>query len=137
MNDTVMQDRRKEQIASYLTHYFEAVWRHSGMHWEADNAAEIDSLADLIVWQPVDLDAPMAGNGKCVCTQSPERVRKTAAAWGEPFSTVNLNLVLDHRCPKHGEAAQPKLWGRHKTLELVVTPAVWESLGVTYEGDDE
>lgn len=65
----------------------------------------------------------------CICKQPPYMVRATAERWGEPFLTVKLNIVLDHRCPLHGEKAQPDVWGRHKDLELVVTPMQWDSLG--------
>jgi hypothetical protein len=38
------------------------------------------------------------------------------------------NYLLDHRCPQHGEKAQPAVWGRHKDLELIVTIAQYEVL---------
>jgi hypothetical protein len=38
--------------------------------------------------------------------------------------------ALDHRCPLHGEKAQPAVWGRHKELELFVAVRTWEILKV-------
>jgi hypothetical protein len=73
------------------------------------------------------------GSGECICDQSPETLRKTCEErWFEPFEKTRANMILDHRCPKHGEKAQPALWGRHKEKTLSVTPAQWLSLGVTY-----
>lgn len=73
------------------------------------------------------------GTGVCICQQSPDMLRRMAANWNEPIEKVNANMLLDHRCAKHGEKAQPTLWGRHKELQLSVTWAQWESLGVTYD----
>lgn len=74
-----------------------------------------------------------AGTGACICPQSPEQVRRMAALWHETFETVKLNILLDHRCPHHGEKAQPALWGRHKEKVLEVKAAEWLSLGITHE----
>lgn len=38
------------------------------------------------------------------------------------------NYVIDHRCPLHGEHAQPQVWGRHKELELVIKVPVYNIL---------
>jgi hypothetical protein len=74
------------------------------------------------------------GSGECICDQSPETLRRTCEErWFEPFEKTRANMILDHRCPKHGEKAQPALWGRHKEKTLSVTPAQWLSLGVTYK----
>lgn len=67
------------------------------------------------------------GSGACICRSRPDRNRKHP----DGFLFDTLNSALDHRCPKHGEKAQPALWGRHKDLELIVTPAQWDALGVT------
>lgn len=71
------------------------------------------------------------GTGICICGQSPEAIQRTADGWGCTFEATNRNLILDHRCPHHGEKAQPGLWGRHKEMVLMVRPAEWLSLGVT------
>ncbi len=73
------------------------------------------------------------GTGACICPHSPERVRETADRWNEPFETVKLNMLLDHRCPRHGEKVQSAIWGRHKEKELIVTAPQWLSLGVTHK----
>lgn len=66
-----------------------------------------------------------AGSGVCICGMPPDRDRTRNGVLVD-----DLNSRLDHRCPHHGEKAQPLLWGRHKTHELLVTPAQWDSLGV-------
>jgi hypothetical protein len=73
----------------------------------------------------------VSGTGVCVCKSSPEERQKHAERMGFTLAAMGMNMVLDHRCPHHGEKAQPALWGRHKEKELVVTPAQWLSLGVT------
>lgn len=65
---------------------------------------------------------------KCICSMPPDRERTRNGCVVD-----ELNSIVDHRCPVHGEKAQPALWGRHKDLTLVVTPAEWDSLGVTAE----
>jgi hypothetical protein len=67
------------------------------------------------------------GTGECICKMRPDRDRHRQGY------TDDLNSVVDHRCPWHGEKAQPKLWGRHSIKELMVTPEQWRSLGVNYE----
>lgn len=67
------------------------------------------------------------GDGTCVCPYPP--------GWWEkgPEGTLGghgYNMELDHRCPCHGEKAQPAVWGRHKDLTLAVSQTVWNSLGV-------
>lgn len=69
------------------------------------------------------------GSGECICKLRPDRNRM-----GVGGTMDTLNSSLDHRCPLHGEKAQPALWGRHTELELIVTPEQWDALGVTYEG---
>lgn len=71
------------------------------------------------------------GTGICICPSSPERVREIAVLWN--FETVNFKILLDHRCPHHGEKAQPALWGRHNEKILEVRAAEWLSLGITHE----
>ena len=70
------------------------------------------------------------GTGACICQHPPA---KFLQMWG----TVKIEpregtMILDHRCPEHGEVAQPALWGRYKTKELQVTREQWNSLGVEY-----
>lgn len=72
------------------------------------------------------------GTGACICGHSPEAATRHALKMGSTLAAYNMNMQLDHRCPHHGERAQPTLWGRHKEKTLVVTPAEWNSLGVTY-----
>lgn len=55
--------------------------------------------------------------GDCICRMGP----------GHTFPNRE-NYLLDHRCPQHGEKAQPAVWGRHKDLELIVTIAQYEAL---------
>lgn len=81
------------------------------------------------------------GLGTCICPGSPESRYREAERQAKQSNAdplvlfgIGLNMKLDHRCPMHGEKAQPDLWGRHKDLELIVTPAQWLSLGVTFEG---
>jgi hypothetical protein len=38
------------------------------------------------------------------------------------------NYLLDHRCPVHGEKAEPAVWGRHKEMELLVPVRTWRIL---------
>jgi hypothetical protein len=73
------------------------------------------------------------GNAKCICTVSPETFRLNCERMYLTPEASNMNLLLDHRCPHHGEKAQPKLWGRHKELELAVPWADWASLGIEPE----
>lgn len=76
------------------------------------------------------------GTGECFCRKSPEWVLKQMERVCEPpeFKYVSHNdMLLDHRCPVHGEKAQPAVWGRHKDFELSVTFKQWESLSVTYK----
>jgi len=78
------------------------------------------------------------GTGACICKASPESVVSNLARMHEKWETnaksrFPSSAMLDHRCPKHGEKAQPAVWGRHKEKELLVTYAQWSSLGVTHE----
>jgi hypothetical protein len=81
--------------------------------------------------------AGQKGNGACFCRASP------AARWREGVRVVEdprlarVHILLDHRCPHHGEKAQPALWGRHKEKELQVTWPQWDSLGIVYNPEDE
>jgi hypothetical protein len=51
----------------------------------------------------------------CICPASPEWRLKTMERMQEPaearFSKGN-DMILDHRCPIHGEKAQLAVWGR-------------------------
>jgi hypothetical protein len=75
---------------------------------------------------------PRGGTGACICQWSPEKAREHCKATMQNFDVYEGSMILDHRCAHHGEKAQPSLWGRHKTLELQVTPAQWLALGVEY-----
>ena len=77
--------------------------------------------------------------GPCFCPASPaarqthmERMRE----WPDQRFNESWELILDHRCPEHGERAQPRVWGRHRELVLRVNFRVWESLSVNYEVDN-
>jgi hypothetical protein len=74
----------------------------------------------------------------CICKLNPEQVEAHAQrmcdAW-PPKDERGYNALLDHRCPVHGEKAQPKVWGRHTTLELIVTPRQWIALAVKVEDE--
>lgn len=67
----------------------------------------------------------------CICPASPEARLANMARMKEPdserYSKFN-DCILDHRCEVHGEAAQPRVWGRRKELELTVPFKVWEAL---------
>lgn len=72
------------------------------------------------------------GSGACICQWPPDKARAHCAHHKETFEAYEGKLILDHRCDQHGEKAQPKLWGRNKTLELHVTSKQWLALGVEY-----
>lgn len=81
------------------------------------------------------------GTHTCICPASPEARERGAILSGETWETASkshfpVTALLDHRCPKHGEKAQPELWGRHKELELHVTYAQWKSLGITHANEE-
>lgn len=70
--------------------------------------------------------------GACICLTTPEQA--SAANLRMMTSSKDphgAKAMLDHRCPHHGEKAQPALWGRHKELVLMVLMHEWESLSVT------
>lgn len=78
------------------------------------------------------------GAGVCICKASPEEREANSVRMGTTWavdskSRFATSACLDHRCPIHGEKAQPALWGRHKEKELFVTYAQWTSLGITHE----
>lgn len=73
------------------------------------------------------------GTGKCFCRVSPEYLQQRAEKLQCTLLALDMNLIIDHRCPEHGEKAQPALWGRHTDKELVVTASQWLSLGVVHE----
>lgn len=80
------------------------------------------------------------GSGACMCKMSPEDREKNCAMMGTTWEAESKtrfpsSALVDHRCPKHGEKAQPALWGRHKDKELQVTYAEWASLGVAWESE--
>lgn len=72
------------------------------------------------------------GSGTCMCPRSPDSLKRDCDRWIETLETTKAAMQLDHRCPWHGEKAQPKLWGRHKEKVLTVTGKEWLSLGVEY-----
>jgi len=73
------------------------------------------------------------GTGACICRRNPKSLLADCERWMELPAITKSVMVFDHRCPEHGERAQPRLWGRHKEKELTVTWAQWDSLGITYE----
>lgn len=78
------------------------------------------------------------GTGACICKASPALQWRSAFRMIEdPRASKHYPLMLDHRCAHHGEEAQPKLWGRMKDKELLVTWAQWDSLGIAYTPEDE
>lgn len=74
-----------------------------------------------------------AGTGACICKISPEAFVRHCDHLQESPKVARGVMSLDHRCPHHGEKAQPVVWGRHKEKELCVTWAQWDSLGVRRE----
>lgn len=62
---------------------------------------------------------------KCICPLPLEEAAKHNATLGK---LPPVSALLDHRCPEHGEKAQPRVWGRHKELELEVTAWQWQTL---------
>lgn len=71
------------------------------------------------------------GTGACICKHPPDWWRRNDGMDDQRLG--GYSMVFDHRCEKHGEKAQPALWGRNRTLELTVTQAVWDSLGVEHK----
>lgn len=114
-----MNKREAEIISQFVIHHVATMLNLTGMSTETI----LDKFLQAAEGQP--------GTGVCICKQSPDHVAATAAKWQCKFEAANLNMMLDHRCPHHGEKAQPILWGRHKEKELLVTPHQWLSLGVT------
>lgn len=126
---------RKTQIASILSHYIQVAWNNSGAKWEVENQEEIEELARVIVEDP---RIASVGTGACICAASPEWQENAAKrmgyeCWLDEWERGKAGVAtLDHRCAQHGEHAQPRLWGRHKTLVLEVNAKQWLALGVTY-----
>lgn len=86
----------------------------------------------------LERQAGQKGKGTCICKVSPMyRWRDAHRTVEDPRISRHSDMFLDHRCPHHGEAAQPALWGRHKEKELQVTWAQWDSLGIAYTPEDE
>jgi len=72
----------------------------------------------------LDINQP---NPICICKMSPDGHN---APNQEQF-------LLEHRCPKHGEKAQPNVWGRHKELELYIDVRTYRILaGEAPDGKD-
>lgn len=123
---------REERIARLLTHYFECAWNAGNLGFDRDNRAEIRELASLICTLPDSVEG-QPGDGSCICAASPEYQEIASKRMGfTDWVRHGGKAILDHRCPKHGEAAQPRIWGRHKERTLPVTAVQWRSLGVTY-----
>lgn len=40
---------KRESAKKLLRHYFRMVWQKAGLTWDADNDAEINDLADLLM----------------------------------------------------------------------------------------
>lgn len=88
----------------------------------------------------LERQAGQKGSGSCFCPASPaQRYKEAFRMIDDPRGkgTRHYAPILDHRCPHHGEAAQPALWGRHKDKELLVTWPQWDSLGICYTPEDE
>lgn len=82
------------------------------------------------------------GTGVCICGVGPAHIFREAQTYRPQIDTmeralnvVGRNMGLDHRCPLHGEKAQPALWGRNKDKVLIVEPHEWLSLGIAHESD--
>jgi hypothetical protein len=116
-----MNRRDREEIVTFIVNMM--------MH-TAGPTARVDR--NVVIRKFVDA-CGTPGSGACVCQWSPEKARAHCAHLKETFEAYEGNLILDHRCDKHGEKAQPKLWGRNKTLELHVTSRQWLALGVEYD----
>lgn len=129
---------RQQQITQLLEHYFSAVWIKAGMAWDSGNRAEIRELGEALSKPPVGWVQGVPGSGVCVCKFSPEAQEDWArrsgyASWLARDQKEGAGAAeLDHRCPRHGNEAQPAVWGRHKTLTLQVTAKEWDSLGVRH-----
>lgn len=115
------------------------------MNKPAQGTTDLDTL-DLIALSKrvalLERQAGQKGTGACICKASPSwrwrncfRMIEDPRAPGGRFDT--FNVILDHRCPLHGEKAQPGLWGRHKEKELLASWAQWDSLGIAYTPEDE
>lgn len=87
-----------------------------------DHVLELQAAIDELVLAAVD---DIVGTGACICAMPPGNSVHNRARGLGPF-----NMLLDHRCALHGEKAQPQLWGRHKDLELLITPDQWDALGI-------
>lgn len=86
----------------------------------------------------LERQAGQKGTGVCICKVSPAiRWREAHRMIEDPRASRHSDLFIDHRCPHHGEKAQPALWGRHKEKELQVKWAEWDSLGIAYTPEDE
>ncbi len=57
------------------------------------------------------------GNMNCICTMGP----------GHSYPNREV-YIIDHRCPLHGERAQPMVWGRHKELVLSIEVTTYDTL---------
>lgn len=95
------------------------------------------AVLDLLCKRVAKLEAEgVRGTGACICLKSPEATVTTMQRmleWPEQRFNVSNNMLFDHRCPVHGEKAQPAVWGRHKELQLSVTWKIWEAIGVVYK----
>lgn len=132
---------KREQAVAIFKHYFIAAFTGSNQLWREENSQEVSQLVDILLTTDIGpIGRP--GSGICICRASPEWQENAARRmgfknWLDEWSRGKAGVAtLDHRCSKHGEAAQPKLWGRHKTLELPITANQWDSLGVTYETEE-
>ena len=54
---------------------------------------------------------------ECICLMGP----------GHEYPNQEY-YMLDHRCAVHGEKTLPKVWGRHKDLQLKVDRAIYDIL---------
>lgn len=45
--------------------------------------------------------------------------------------------AIDHRCPLHGEATLPRVWGRHKELQLRLNVQVYKILAALRQHNEK
>lgn len=112
-------------IAKFVCDYVCAALETAGRHEEVVKEAIEPAMRALL-----DHAQGTPGSGECVCKLSPGALQRAADRMKCTLVAYGQNMLLDHRCPHHGERAQPDLWGRHKERELLVTPQQWLSLGV-------
>lgn len=119
-------EARRRLALSCIKHYFKIALKDK-IIWDGDHDEEIRRLVEALIPEE---DFGIQGTGACICSIPPKYVLEHRA--GLEWAKEHINLDLDHRCPRHGETAQPGLWGRHKELKLIVSWKEWESLGIDH-----